>query len=56
MTLLPGDVISAEPLSRWVELTTQIFKHLGDVVGVGIVDGLGSSRQTAKAYSKFYTI
>src|SRR5680860_699908 len=52
MTLLPGDVISTgTPFGVGMGLSPQRFLQPGDVVELGI-KGLGSSKQTAIAYSK----
>jgi len=52
MTLLPGDVISTgTPFGVGMGLSPQRYLQPGDVVELGI-EGLGSSKQTAKAYSK----
>ena len=51
MTLLPGDVISTgTPFGVGLGLTPPKYLKPGDVVELGI-DGLGVSKQTAKAYS-----
>ena len=51
MTLLPGDVISTgTPFGVGLGLNPPRYLKSGDVVELGI-DGLGSSKQTAKAYS-----
>lgn len=50
MTLLPGDVISTgTPFGVGMGLSPQRFLKPGDVVELGI-EGLGFSKQTAKAY------
>ncbi|MCX2679761.1 fumarylacetoacetate hydrolase family protein [Galbibacter sp. EGI 63066] len=50
MTLLPGDVISTgTPFGVGLGLNPQKFLKPGDVVELGI-EGLGSSKQTAKAF------
>ncbi|MDB4883760.1 MAG: 2-keto-4-pentenoate hydratase/2-oxohepta-3-ene 7-dioic acid hydratase [Gemmatimonadetes bacterium] len=50
MSLLPGDVISTgTPAGVAMGHTPPRFLHPGDVVELGI-DGLGSSRQTLRAY------
>lgn len=52
MSLLPGDVISTgTPFGVGMGLSPQRYLQPGDVVELGI-DGLGSSKQTTKAYSK----
>ena len=52
MTLLPGDVISTgTPFGVGLGLDPQMYLKDGDVVELGI-EGLGSSRQVCKAYSK----
>lgn len=52
MTLLPGDVISTgTPAGVGMgQKPAPVYIKPGDVIGLGI-DGLGSSRQTARAYS-----
>jgi 2-keto-4-pentenoate hydratase/2-oxohepta-3-ene-1,7-dioic acid hydratase in catechol pathway len=51
MTLLPGDIISTgTPFGVGLGLTPPKYLKPGDVVELGI-EGLGSSKQTAKAYS-----
>ena len=51
MTLLPGDIISTgTPFGVGLGLDPQRYLKPGDVVELGI-DGLGVSRQTAKAWS-----
>jgi 2,4-diketo-3-deoxy-L-fuconate hydrolase len=51
MTLLPGDVISTgTPAGVGLGLDPQVYLKPGDVMELGI-EGLGSSRQTARAYS-----
>jgi len=50
MTLLPGDIISTgTPFGVGLGLDPQRYLKPGDVVELGI-EGLGSSKQTAKAY------
>ena len=50
MTLLPGDVISTgTPAGVAMGMSPQPYLQPGDVVELGI-DGLGSSKQTLKAY------
>lgn len=50
MTLLPGDIISTgTPFGVGLGLTPPKYLKPGDVVELGI-EGLGSSKQTAKAY------
>lgn len=52
MTLLPGDIISTgTPAGVGLGFKPPIFLKDGDVVELGI-DGLGESRQVAKAYAK----
>jgi 2,4-diketo-3-deoxy-L-fuconate hydrolase len=52
MTLLPGDVISTgTPAGVGLGMNPQVYLKEGDVMELGI-DGLGSSRQKAKAYAK----
>lgn len=52
MTLLPGDLISTgTPFGVGMGLTPQRYLKPGDVVELGI-DGLGTSKQTAKAYKQ----
>ncbi len=52
MTLLPGDIISTgTPFGVGLGLKPPRYLKAGDVVELGI-DGLGSSRQEAKAYAK----
>ncbi len=52
MTLLPGDIISTgTPFGVGLGLTPPTYLKPGDVVELGI-EGLGSSKQTAVAYSK----
>ena len=52
MTLLPGDIISTgTPFGVGLGLDPQMYLKDGDVVELGI-EGLGSSRQVCKAYSK----
>lgn len=52
MTLLPGDVVSTgTPFGVGMGLTPPRYLRPGDVVELGI-DGLGSSRQSAKAWGK----
>ncbi|MEQ8705997.1 MAG: fumarylacetoacetate hydrolase family protein [Phaeodactylibacter sp.] len=51
MTLLPGDIISTgTPFGVGLGLDPQRYLKPGDMVELGI-DGLGSSRQTARAWS-----
>jgi 2-keto-4-pentenoate hydratase/2-oxohepta-3-ene-1,7-dioic acid hydratase in catechol pathway len=50
MTLLPGDVISTgTPAGVGLGFNPPVYLKSGDVVELGI-DGLGTSRQEAKAY------
>lgn len=50
MTLLPGDIISTgTPFGVGLGLNPQKYMKAGDVVELGI-EGLGRSKQTAKAY------
>ncbi len=52
MTLLPGDVISTgTPAGVGLGFKPPIYLKAGDVVELGI-DGLGSSKQTLKAYGQ----
>ncbi len=52
MTLLPGDIISTgTPFGVGLALDPQMYLKDGDVVELGI-EGLGSSKQLCKAYSK----
>lgn len=52
MTLLPGDVISTgTPAGVGLGFKPPVFLKDGDVIELGI-DGLGVSRQVAKAYAK----
>jgi 2-keto-4-pentenoate hydratase/2-oxohepta-3-ene-1,7-dioic acid hydratase in catechol pathway len=52
MTLLPGDVISTgTPAGVGLGFDPPIYLKEGDVVELGI-DGLGTSKQHVKAYSK----
>jgi 2,4-diketo-3-deoxy-L-fuconate hydrolase len=52
MTLLPGDVVSTgTPAGVGLGLNPPIFLKDGDVMELGI-DGLGESRQLAKAYAE----
>ncbi|RTQ48123.1 FAA hydrolase family protein [Hymenobacter gummosus] len=52
MTLLPGDVISTgTPAGVGLGMTPPVYLQPGDVVELGI-DGLGTSRQTVKAYGQ----
>lgn len=52
MSLLPGDIISTgTPFGVGMGLSPQRFLQPGDVVELGI-EGLGSSKQTAKAYKE----
>ena len=51
MTLMPGDIISTgTPAGVGLGLKPPVYLRPGDVVELGI-DGLGSSRQTARAWS-----
>lgn len=51
MTLLPGDIISTgTPFGVGMGLSPQRYLKPGDVVELGI-EGLGTSRQTARSYS-----
>ncbi|NCD69479.1 fumarylacetoacetate hydrolase family protein [Mucilaginibacter agri] len=51
MTLLPGDIVSTgTPAGSGIGLKPPVFLKEGDVVELGI-DGLGSQRQTVKAYT-----
>lgn len=51
MTLLPGDVISTgTPAGVGLGFNPPVYLKPGDVVELGI-DGLGTSKQTAKAYA-----
>ncbi len=51
MTLLPGDVISTgTPAGVGLGFNPPVYLKAGDVVGLGI-DGLGTSKQTLKAYA-----
>jgi 2-keto-4-pentenoate hydratase/2-oxohepta-3-ene-1,7-dioic acid hydratase in catechol pathway len=51
MTLLPGDVISTgTPAGVGLGFNPPVYLHPGDIVELGI-DGLGSSRQVARAYT-----
>ena len=51
MTLLPGDIISTgTPHGVGLGFNPPIYLKPGDVVQLGI-DGLGTSRQTCKAYA-----
>ncbi len=51
MTLLPGDVISTgTPAGVGMGLKPAVYLKDGDIVELGI-DGLGTSKQTVKAYS-----
>lgn len=53
MTLLPGDIISTgTPAGVGMGFKPQVYLKAGDVVELGI-DGLGTSRQTVKAYAKY---
>ncbi len=55
MTLLPGDVISTgTPFGVGMGLKPQRYLKPGDVVELGI-EGLGTSKQVARAYSSEYT-
>jgi 2,4-diketo-3-deoxy-L-fuconate hydrolase len=50
MTLLPGDIISTgTPAGVGLGMNPQVYLKEGDVMELGI-DGLGTSRQTVKAY------
>lgn len=50
MTLLPGDIISTgTPAGVGLGMTPQMYLKEGDVMELGI-DGLGTSRQTVRAY------
>ncbi|RAJ02488.1 2-keto-4-pentenoate hydratase/2-oxohepta-3-ene-1,7-dioic acid hydratase in catechol pathway [Chitinophaga skermanii] len=50
MTLLPGDVISTgTPAGVGLGMNPQVYIQPGDVIELGI-DGLGTSKQTAKAH------
>jgi len=52
MTLLPGDVISTgTPAGVGLGMKPPVYLKAGDLVELG-VDGLGTSRQVVKAYSK----
>ncbi|UJH90707.1 fumarylacetoacetate hydrolase family protein [Antarcticibacterium sp. 1MA-6-2] len=52
MTLLPGDIISTgTPFGVGMGLNPQRYLKPGDLVELGI-DGLGTSKQTARAYKK----
>jgi len=52
MTLLPGDVISTgTPAGSGIGLKPPVFLKDGDVMELGI-DGLGSQKQTVKAYNE----
>ena len=52
MTLLPGDVVSTgTPAGVGLGLKPPVFLKEGDVIELGI-DGLGESRQLAKAYAE----
>ncbi len=52
MTLLPGDIISTgTPFGVGLGLNPPKYLNPGDIVELGI-DGLGTSKQEAKAYSK----
>lgn len=51
MTLLPGDMITTgTPAGVGLGMNPQVYLKAGDVVELGI-DGLGSSKQTVKAYA-----
>jgi 2-keto-4-pentenoate hydratase/2-oxohepta-3-ene-1,7-dioic acid hydratase in catechol pathway len=51
MTLLPGDIISTgTPAGVGLGMNPQVYLQPGDVVELGI-DGLGTSRQSVKAYA-----
>ncbi len=50
MTLLPGDIISTgTPAGVGLGMNPQVYLQPGDVIELGI-DGLGTARQTVKAY------
>ena len=52
MTLLPGDVISTgTPAGVGFGFKPEIYIQPGDVIELGI-DGLGSSKQVAKAFGE----
>lgn len=52
MTLLPGDIISTgTPFGVGLGLTPPMYLKDGDVIELGI-EGLGTSKQTCRAYSK----
>ncbi len=52
MTLLPGDIISTgTPHGVGLGLNPPMYLQVGDVVELGI-EGLGTSKQTAKAWSR----
>lgn len=52
MTLLPGDIISTgTPAGVGLGMTPQVYLKDGDVVELGI-DGLGTSKQNVRAYTK----
>lgn len=52
MTLLPGDVISTgTPAGVGLGMNPQVYLKPGDVMELGI-DGLGTSKQKAKAYQR----
>jgi 2,4-didehydro-3-deoxy-L-rhamnonate hydrolase len=52
MTLLPGDIISTgTPAGVGLGMNPQVYLKDGDVMELGI-DGLGSSKQRVKAYTK----
>ncbi|MBC7903055.1 MAG: fumarylacetoacetate hydrolase family protein [Gemmatimonadaceae bacterium] len=52
MTLLPGDIISTgTPAGVGLGMNPQVYLKDGDVVELGI-DGLGTSKQSVKAYGK----
>jgi 2,4-didehydro-3-deoxy-L-rhamnonate hydrolase len=52
MTLLPGDIISTgTPAGVGLGMNPQVYLKPGDVIELGI-DGLGTSKQTVKAYAK----
>jgi 2-keto-4-pentenoate hydratase/2-oxohepta-3-ene-1,7-dioic acid hydratase in catechol pathway len=52
MTLLPGDVISTgTPAGVGLGMNPQVYLKEGDVMELGI-EGLGTSRQVVKAYTK----
>ena len=52
MTLLPGDIISTgTPAGVGLGFNPPVYLKPGDVIELGI-DGLGTSKQTLKAYAK----